>query len=36
VTGGYYHLKFDYYPGDYDMAVLVVCTDCDIATDGAK
>jgi hypothetical protein len=36
VIGGYYHLKFDSYPGEYDVAVLVVCTDCDIPIDRAK
>jgi hypothetical protein len=34
--GSYYHLKFDSYPGEYDVAVLVVCTDCDIPIDRAK
>ena len=33
VTGGYYHGKYEYYKYDYDVAVLRVCTDWDIAID---
>jgi hypothetical protein len=31
VVGGYVHLLYNSNPGEYDVAVLVVCTDCDIA-----
>jgi hypothetical protein len=30
VLGGYYHMNYDQYNGDYDIAVLRVCTDFDI------
>jgi hypothetical protein len=33
VTGGFYHGSYDLYNNDYDVAVLRVCTDCDIAID---
>jgi hypothetical protein len=33
VTGGFYHGSYDMYNYDYDVAVLKVCTDCDITID---
>jgi hypothetical protein len=33
VTGGFYHGSFNPNNYDYDVAVLKVCTDCDIAND---
>ena len=33
VTGGFYHGNFGSYNFDYDVAVLRVCTDFDIALD---
>jgi hypothetical protein len=36
VLGGYYHMMFDEYIGDYDVAVLVVCSDFDIPIKYAK
>jgi len=36
VTGGFYHGGFQFYNHDYDVAVLRVCTDLDIAIDISK
>jgi hypothetical protein len=33
VTGGFFHENYDSFNRDYDVAVLRVCTDCDIAKD---
>jgi hypothetical protein len=36
MLGGYFHTMFNSYPGEYDVAILVVGTDCDIPIDSAK
>jgi hypothetical protein len=36
VKGGYYHMMYDEYIGDYDVAVLWVCSDFDIPVDRVK
>jgi len=33
VTGGFYHGSYEQHNKDYDVAVLRVCTDFDIAID---
>ena len=36
MTGGFYHESYDSYNNDYDVAVLRVCPDFDIAIDFSK